>query len=171
MPSESIERAAAAFPGLMACHPHEEIVRRFEHLNFLIGQGVYTITEAVELVERQPRFLELKFGIVYEDADLFVMEKPADVRMDVPCREDGQRKWPNELTCSDWLDVAAPALEKKRFAHNLDSGTSGILVVSKNRETAARCNVLFSKRLVEKECKYVHAAFEAPGHNDLMMMY
>lgn len=135
-------------------------------MNFLIEQGVHTLAEAVKLLERQPRFLELKFGIVYEDADIFVMEKPADVRMDVPCREDGQRKWPNEFTCSDWLDVAAPALEKKRFAHNLDSGTSGILVVSKNRETAARCNQLFSRRLVEKECGCVLAAFEARGHND-----
>ena len=157
VPSEKVDRAYSNFPGLAGCHPREEVLRRLEHLNFLIQLGVYDLAVALELVATQPRFLEMRFGIVHEDADLFVMEKPHDTRMDVPLHEAGGRKWPTEYTCSDWLDsgVVAPPLEKKRFAHNLDSATSGVLCLSKNRETAARCVELFSRRLVEKECTCV----------------
>lgn len=162
---DGVDRAFTAWPRLGACHPREEVVRRLEHLNFLVGIGVYTGAQAEELVATQPRFLAMRFGVVHEDADLFVMEKPPDTRMDVPAREGegGERKWPTEYTCSDWLDsgVVDPPLEKKRFAHNLDSGTSGILVLSKNRETAARCNELFAGRHVEKECTYVRVVVVA----------
>ena len=161
VPPAAVDRAYAAFPGLGACHPREEVARRLEHLNYLIEQKIYSdLGTAVELIATQPRFLEMRFGIVHEDADLFVMEKPPDTRMDVPLHDKGGRKWPTEYTCSDWLDSVV-ALEKKRFAHNLDSATSGILVVSKNRETAARCVELFSRRLVEKECTWVKASLLA----------
>ena len=81
----------------------------------------------MDLIANQPRFLEMKFGIVYEDEELFVMNKPHDTRMDIP--KHGARKWDGEITCSDWLDRVRPnQFEKKRFAHNLDSATSGTRV-------------------------------------------
>jgi 23S rRNA-/tRNA-specific pseudouridylate synthase len=42
-------------------------------------------------------------------------------------------------------------MDKIRFVHNLDSATSGILVVGKTREATARCVSLFEKRRVQKD--------------------
>ena len=158
VPPNIVERALGVFPGLRECHPHHEVLRRLEHLAFLMDEGVYTFDVAMELIATQARFLEMRFGVVYEDEHLLVLNKPSDVRMDVPQREgpDGGRKWPTEHTCSDWLDTPGlidPPLDKKRFCHNLDSATSGILCVAKTQEMAARCVELFAQRRVQKECR------------------
>lgn len=157
VPRDIVAKALTSFPGLRDCHPHAEVLGRLHHLNFIIEQGVYSFSEALHLIAHQPHFLEMPFSIVYEDDDLVVINKPSDVRMDVPQRKgvQGQRKWPMEFTCSDWLDTPGliePPLEKKRFCHNLDSATSGILCVARNQAAAARVVELFSKRMVEKEC-------------------
>lgn len=163
--AEGVEQAYAAFPGLARCHPAEEVLRRLDHLNFLVELGVYDFPTAARLVAEQPRFLTMRFGVVHEDVDMFVLEKPHDTRMDVPLREGGCRKWPSEFTCSDWLDSGVVELEgdKKRFVHNLDSATSGILCVAKNKETAARCVDLFARRLVEKQCARRRGCTSGPG--------
>lgn len=158
VPPTNVARALKSFPGLRDCDPHAEILRRLHHLNFIIEQGVYSFEEAMELISTQSRFLEMRFSIVHEDDDLLVMNKPSDVRMDVPQREGGERKWPTEFTCSDWLDTPGlidPPLDKKRFCHNLDSATSGILCVARNQAAAARVVDLFAKRLVQKECTFL----------------
>lgn len=158
VPSRNVARALEAFVGLQDCDPHAEILRRLDHLNFIIEQGVYSFEEAMELISTQSRFLEMRFSFVHKDDDLIVMNKPSDVRMDVPQREGGGRKWPTEFTCSDWLDTPGlvdPPLDKKRFCHNLDSATSGILCVARNQAAAARVVDLFAKRKVQKECTYV----------------
>ena len=154
--TEQISRAFQTFPGLGACHPQDEVLRRLEHLNFLIHLDIYTFNVAKELIATQPWFLQMRFEIIHEDEDLVVMNKPNDVRMDIPKREGdkGERKWPTEYTCADFLDTFQPPLEKKRFVHNLDSATSGVLICGKTKSAAARCVDLFSKRLVEKECKF-----------------
>lgn len=158
VPSRNVARALEAFIGLQDCDPHAETLRRLHHLNFIIEQGVYSFEEAMELISTQSRFLEMNFSFVYKDGDLLVMNKPSDVRMDVPQRDGGERKWPTEFTCSDWLDIPGlvdPPLDKKRFCHNLDSATSGILCVARNQAAAARVVDLFAKRKVKKECTFV----------------
>lgn len=155
VPPANIARALKSFPGLSDCDHQGETLRRLHHLNFIIEEGVYSFEEAMELISTQSRFLEMRFSFVHKDEDLVVMNKPSDVRMDVPQREGGQRKWPTEFTCSDWLDTPGlvdPPLDKKRFCHNLDSATSGILCVARNQAAAARVVELFAKRLVQKEC-------------------
>lgn len=157
VPPANVARALVSFAGLRKCDPHAETLRRLHHLNFIIEQGVYSFEEAMELISTQSRFLEMRFSFVHEDDDLLVMNKPSDVRMDVPQREGGERKWPTEFTCTDWLDTPGlvdPPLDKKRFCHNLDSATSGILCVARNQAAAARVVDLFAKRLVQKECTF-----------------
>ena len=161
VPLENVVRASNSFPGLRDCDPQAETLRRLHHLNFIIEQGVYTFEEAMELISTQSRFLEMRFSFVHEDEDLLVMNKPSDVRMDVPQREGGERKWPTEFTCSDWLDTRGlidPPLDKKRFCHNLDSATSGILCVARNQAAAARVVDLFAKRQVQKECTFTFSS-------------
>jgi 23S rRNA-/tRNA-specific pseudouridylate synthase len=69
--------------------------------------------------------------------------------MDIPSGEE--RKWPGEYTVADFVASRLPPGEKMRFAHNLDSATSGVLTVAKTREWAAQCVKLFSQRLAKKE--------------------
>lgn len=162
VPPANVMRALQSFTGLRDCDPQAETLRRLHHLNFIVEQGVYSFEEAMELISTQSRFLEMRFSFVHEDDDLLVMNKPSDVRMDVPQREGGERKWPTEFTCSDWLDTPGlvdPPLDKKRFCHNLDSATSGILCVARNQAAAARVVDLFAKRLVQKECTFVSHLF------------
>jgi len=161
VPPANVARTLKSFPGLRDCDPHNETLRRLHHLNFIIEQDVYTFEEAMELISTQSRFLEMRFSFVHEDEDLLVMNKPSDVRMDVPQREGGGRKWPTEFTCSDWLDTPGlinPPLDKKRFCHNLDSATSGILCVARNQAAAARVVELFAKRKVQKECTFTFSS-------------
>ncbi|GAB5029632.1 pseudouridine synthase [Nannochloropsis oceanica] len=175
VPSRNVARALEAFIGLQDCDPHAETLRRLHHLNFIIEQGVYSFEEAMELISTQSRFLEMNFSFVYKDGDLLVMNKPSDVRMDVPQRDGGERKWPTEFTCSDWLDIPGlvdPPLDKKRFCHNLDSATSGILCVARNQAAAARVVDLFAERKVKKEYLAVvfgHVA-APPGSNNTIFI-
>jgi len=44
------------------------------------------------------QFLQQKISVVHEDEDLLAIDKPFDVRMDIP-KPNGTRKWPTEYTC------------------------------------------------------------------------
>ena len=52
---------------------------------------------------------------------------------------------------ADWLVEHYPSMDRLRFVHNLDSATSGVLLIGKSKKAAARCIDLWSKREVEKE--------------------
>lgn len=64
------------------------------------------------MIENQPWFLKLDLKVVYEDEDFVVLDKPFDLRMDIP--KAGERKWAGEYTIWDWLKKEQPGLDKIR---------------------------------------------------------
>lgn len=64
------------------------------------------------MIQSQPWFLKLDLKVVYEDEDFVVVDKPFDLRMDIP--KSGGRKWAGEYTIWDWLKQEQPGLDKIR---------------------------------------------------------
>ncbi|PFH34195.1 hypothetical protein BESB_073470 [Besnoitia besnoiti] len=53
-------------------------------------EGKMSLEEAVALLVEQPWYLCREFRLIYEDANLLIVAKPFDVRVDVPLRRDGE---------------------------------------------------------------------------------
>lgn len=87
-------------------------------------------------------FVDCGYRVVFEDSGLLVVDKPSPL----PVHATGRFKTRNLLTL----------LEKKfgsglRIVNRLDSETSGLVLVARDRETASRLGQLFEKRNVKKE--------------------
>jgi len=122
---------------------------RLGQLHFLIEKGVFSHDRALSQVVGQPSFLSMAFEVVYEDSNYVALNKPFDVRLNTA--RDADRKWPTEFTVSDWLNQEYPEMEKHRLCHQIDSATSGLLLIAKNQPAANAAVKLFKKRLVEKQ--------------------
>lgn len=92
-----------------------------------------------------------KFNLVYEDGDVFVIEKPAGVAV---------HKAPgiNEETLSEALLARFPELqgvgesaERPGIVHRLDKETSGLLLVARNQASFENLKKQFSDRDITKE--------------------
>lgn len=87
--------------------------------------------------------MEKKIKIVFENNDLMVVEKPAGM---VTTKE---RK--EEDTLEDYLRGNFPnELPRNGIIHRLDKGTSGLLLVAKNKESFDYLKQQFKNRLVKK---------------------
>lgn len=79
--------------------------------------------------------------ILYEDADLLVVEKPAGL-LSVPGRgEDNQDCLINRLIVD---------FPNARIVHRLDMATSGIIIIALNHQTQATISQYFANREIEK---------------------
>lgn len=132
------------FPPLL---PLEATERREAQLRYLVEQGVFTEDSQASFLRRQPAFLALEFKVAFEDERYLVLNKPFDVRLDLG--KQNERKFPEEISCADWL--RAQGFATLRFCHQLDSGTSGLLVTAKDKEAAAAAAKLFAARRVRKQ--------------------
>lgn len=81
-------------------------------------------------------------GIVYEDYDVMVINKPANL----PCHPAG-RYFNHTLWA--WLKTHH-CLESPALVNRLDRETSGLLVVAKNAKAESKCRAQFSARSVVK---------------------
>lgn len=101
---------------------------------------------------------KLDIPILYEDADMIVVDKPAEVLV----HNDGHS---SEPTIVDWLLVRNPdvkgvgeetsspqgeVLERSGVVHRLDRDTSGVLVLAKTAAAFAHLKRQFHDRLVKK---------------------
>jgi len=94
----------------------------------------------------QPRAQRMKLAIVFEDADLIVIDKPAGLIVH-PGAGNPDR------TLLNGLLAHAPALRKVPRAgivHRLDKDTSGLLVVAKNLTAQARLAEQLAARSVKR---------------------
>lgn len=96
-------------------------------------------------------------GIVYEDENILVLNKPAGLMV----HSDGRTK---EKTLTDWIlkkypslkNVGEPAryegkiIPRPGIVHRLDKGTSGVLILAKNQKTFEYLKNEFQKRGVSK---------------------
>jgi len=99
----------------------------------------------------QIKFTEL---ILYEDDDLVVVDKPANIST-LDDRNDP----------INMLKLARCYLDDPQICHRLDKETSGALVIAKNSETYRHMALQFEQRKVEK---IYHAVVE--GRHDFMDM-
>ena len=101
--------------------------------------------------EREPE-IKKDFVLLYEDDDVFVVEKPAGVLVHKPsvaCRE-----W----TVADWAVQQVPEMKdvgehglRPGVVHRLDRDASGVLILAKTSVAHAFLKRQFSGRLVRKE--------------------
>lgn len=78
--------------------------------------------------------------IVYEDADLVVVDKPAGIIV----YPDGKHDYP---ALSHWLEKK---YQEFYFVHRIDRQTSGVLVVAKNQKVHGQLKKQFQNRDVKK---------------------
>ena len=89
--------------------------------------------------------MEKKIEIVYEDDNLLVLNKPAGW---VSTKERREEKNP---TVEEWLEGRVEeGLARNGVAHRLDKGTSGLLVVAKNKKSLAEMKEIFLTRKIRK---------------------
>eukprot|EP00919_Chromeraceae_sp_WS-2016_P036875 GHVR01087602.1.p1 GENE.GHVR01087602.1~~GHVR01087602.1.p1 ORF type:complete len:232 (+),score=37.82 GHVR01087602.1:9-704(+) len=126
-------------------HLREEVIARLDQLMFLSGQYLeskcsadgnsetkvptcvsMSPQEAILLVTDEPHYLSRYFRVLRLDSDFLVVDKPHDVRVDVP--RDGGHKWSCEVTVADFFTHMSPLSDRVRLCHQLDHATSGVLV-------------------------------------------
>jgi 23S rRNA pseudouridine1911/1915/1917 synthase len=121
--------------------------------------------EAPEALRPEP----IPLAIVYEDADLLVVDKPAGLTVHpaagLPAGQAGVRQG----TLAAALLAYRPELagvggpERPGIVHRLDRDTSGLLVVAKNEAARAALARQWKERLVEKGyLALVHGRLEPP---------
>jgi 23S rRNA pseudouridine955/2504/2580 synthase len=84
----------------------------------------------------------LRERIVYEDARLMVVDKPAGLAV-----HGGSGV---TLGCIEALRVLRPEIKDLELAHRLDGGTSGCLLVAKRRSALRQLHALLREGLVDK---------------------
>ncbi len=82
--------------------------------------------------------------IIYDNAELFVVNKPAGV----PVTKDRS----GALQLKDILaeQLGRETAESLRLVHRLDKETSGVLVLAKTKQAQSELSACFSNRLVKK---------------------
>lgn len=98
--------------------------------------------------------MERRFEVVAEDERYIALSKPWDTRHDVP------RGWPGKLrftpkhagdqSAEEFLEARHPELDVVRFAHQLDFGTSGLLLACKTKAATAAAANCFAARNAAK---------------------
>ncbi|WP_404313134.1 RluA family pseudouridine synthase [Agrococcus terreus] len=99
-------------------------------------------------------------GIVHEDADIVVVDKPAGVAAHPSMGWQGPTVV-GALAAAGVAVATSGAAERQGVVHRLDAGTSGLMVVAKSELAYTRLKAAFHDREVEK---VYHAAVQ--GHPD-----
>ena len=137
------------------------------HLQRLISEGAVSLNrrkaskskvlrggDIVTVVFREPEKLEvvaenLPLSIVYEDADIIVVNKEAGMVVH-PAPGHPQGTLVNALMhhCPDLGDIGGTV--RPGIVHRLDKGTTGLIVVSKNGRSMENMSKAFFERRVKK---------------------
>ncbi len=100
------------------------------------------------------------FGIVYDDEDIVVVDKPVGVAAHPAASWDGPTVL-GALAASGFTIATSGAAERAGIVHRLDVGTSGLMVVAKSERAYAALKKAFHDREVTK---IYHAVVQ--GHPD-----
>jgi 23S rRNA pseudouridine1911/1915/1917 synthase len=109
--------------------------------------------------DEKARDFRTRITVLYEDADVVVIDKPAGLLV----HEDGRTEEP---TVVDWLLAHAPeargvgepgrtptggSLERSGVVHRLDAETSGVLILAKTQDAFVHLKEQFHGRRAKKE--------------------
>jgi 23S rRNA pseudouridine955/2504/2580 synthase len=101
----------------------------------------------------------VKSLVLYEDAEVLALNKPAGLAV------QGGTKTHRHIDAL--LSAWGEGLERPRLVHRLDRDTSGVLVLGKSPQAAARLAGAFAKRRAEKTYWALVAGFPKPGEGVL----
>lgn len=101
-----------------------------------------------------------ELGIVHDDDDIVVVDKPAGVAAHPSMGWQGPTVV-GALAAAGFRIATSGAAERQGVVHRLDAGTSGLMVVAKSERAYSRLKAAFHDREVEK---IYHAAVQ--GHPD-----
>lgn len=117
----------------------------------------------------------MNIGIIYEDKDLLVLDKPAGItvnKSDTTIHEETVQDW-IEARIIDLgfriseFDKDSDFYKRAGIAHRIDKETSGILLVAKNKESFEALQAQFKDRKVKKTyIALVHGKVE-PGEGEI----
>jgi 23S rRNA pseudouridine955/2504/2580 synthase len=85
----------------------------------------------------------LKPLILYEDEDMFVLNKPAGIAVQGGTGQGGRH-------IDGMLDALSDGEHRPRLVHRLDKATSGLLIIARHPAAASRLGDLFHSRDMEK---------------------
>lgn len=100
------------------------------------------------------------FGIVFDDADIVVVDKPSGVAAHPSVGWEGPTVL-GALAAAGYRIATTGAAERQGVVHRLDVGTSGLMVVAKSEQAYSALKRAFKEREVEK---IYHAVVQ--GHPD-----
>jgi len=89
--------------------------------------------------------MEEKAKVVYQDQNILILNKSQGV----VCTKEGRN---SDDTLEDWIveRFGDNKLPRKGIVHRLDKGTSGLMLVAKNKETRNKILEMFKNREVKK---------------------
>jgi len=103
----------------------------------------------------------LNIPIIHEDANILVINKPSGLVVNNAKTVSGSTlmDWIEERGFNSLDNITASEFELRRgVIHRLDKGTSGVMVIAKDKESFERIQSQFKNRLVTKEyIALVHA--------------
>lgn len=89
-----------------------------------------------------------KIKIIYEDKQILVVDKPAGMNT---TRENLKSQIPGVKYLEDWVKENRPTdLPRQGIVHRLDKGTSGLVIIAKDKESLVEIKRQFKKRLTKK---------------------
>lgn len=134
-----IEEGAVTLEGTPVTAPSKKLVR---------FQTVSVVVPALE--EGHPEAQDIPLAIVYEDADLLVVDKPAGLVVH-PGAGHPDQTLVNALLahCGDSLSGIG-GVRRPGIVHRLDKGTSGLMVVAKNDVAHQALSAQFADRSLSR---------------------
>ena len=124
------------------------------------GTRVEVSIQKIETLDLEPEAVE--FGVVYEDEDIIVIDKPAGLVVH-PAPGHWTGTLVHGLLYRDPRIGLINRVLRPGIVHRLDSTTSGLMVVARNSEALDRLIDSFKSRAVEK--RYLALAWGFPREN------
>ncbi len=120
---------------------HVEHNGRRATLQTIVTQGD---TLTTEIPDPDPPDANYDYTIVYEDQWLIGINKPTNLRV------HGRGRFIHANLIHHIRHVRQPAYPEAELANRLDANTTGVVVLTQDKETVRRMNHLFRERLVQK---------------------
>jgi len=132
-----------------------------------VRPGVRFIVQPPPLVTARPEPQSIAFEILYEDADLIVLNKPAGLVVHpAPGNEDGTLVNALLAHCGDSL----PGIGGERrpgIVHRLDKDTSGVMVVAKTEQALATLSAAFAAHDIDRAYHALVWGSPAPASGEI----
>jgi 23S rRNA pseudouridine1911/1915/1917 synthase len=132
-----------------AGHVTRDGIARHEPAESVLAGAAYTVAPPPPLPAR-PQPQDIPLAILYEDADIVVLDKPAGLVVHpAPGNPDGTLVNALLAHCGDSL-TGIGGERRPGIVHRLDKDTSGVMVVAKTAEALATLSAAFAARDLDR---------------------